>query len=131
MQTFILLKPDAVERGLVGTLLKRFEDKGLQIVQMKMLRFTPELARKHYAEHIGKPFYPALEEYIISGPAVAAVLEGPEAVAVVRRLVGPTNGIEAPAGTIRGDFSLSNQRNLVHASDSSESAEREINLFFG
>ncbi|MDR0870049.1 MAG: nucleoside-diphosphate kinase [Planctomycetaceae bacterium] len=131
MQTLILLKPDAVERGLVGAILKRFEEKGLQIVRMKMLCFTPELAQQHYAEHVSKPFYPALKQYITSGPVVAAVLDGVEAVAVVRQLVGPTNGIEAPPGTIRGDYSLSNQRNLVHASDSPESAEREIKIFFG
>jgi nucleoside-diphosphate kinase len=98
---------------------------------MKMLRITPELAGLHYAEHREKPFYPQLEQYITSGPVVAAVLEGPEVIAVVRRMVGPTNGIEAPAGTIRGDYSLSSQRNLVHASDSPASAEREIGIFFG
>jgi nucleoside-diphosphate kinase len=130
-QTLIILKPDAVERQLVGELINRFERKGLQIVAMRMLRITPELAKKHYAEHAAKPFYPGLEEYITSNPVVAAILEGPEAIAVVRRLVGATNGIEAVAGTIRGDFSLSSQRNLVHASDSPESAEREIKIFFG
>ena len=130
-RTLILLKPDAVERQLVGTLLNRFEQKGLTIAAMRMLQFTPELAQKHYADHVDKPFYPGLETYIMSGPVVAAVLEGAEAVAVVRRMIGPTNGIEAPSGTIRGDFSLSGQRNLVHASDSPAAAERETAIFFG
>jgi len=97
---------------------------------MRMLQFTPELARKHYADHIGKPFYPGLETYITSGPVVAAILEGTEAVSVVRRMIGPTNGIEAPSGTIRGDFALSSRQNLVHASDSTTAAEREISIFF-
>ncbi|MDR2439900.1 MAG: nucleoside-diphosphate kinase [Planctomycetaceae bacterium] len=129
-QTLILLKPDAVERQLIGRILSRFEQKGLKIINLRLFRFTQELARQHYAEHVGKPFYSGLEEYIMSGLVVAAILEGPEAVAVVRRLIGPTNGIEAPPGTIRGDFSLSNQQNLIHASDSTVSAEREINIFF-
>jgi nucleoside-diphosphate kinase len=129
-QTLILLKPDAVERRLVGEILGRFERKGLTVTAMKLLRITPDLAKRHYAEHVSKPFYPGLEEYITSGPVVAAILEGPEAIKVVRLWVGPTNGIDAPPGTIRGDFSLSAQRNLVHASDSAESAKREIELFF-
>jgi len=129
-QTLILLKPDAVERRLVGEILGRFERKGLTLTAMKLMQITPELAKRHYAEHVSKPFYPPLEAYITSGPVVAAVLEGPEAVKVVRTMVGPTNGIDAPAGTIRGDFSLSPQQNLVHASDSPESAKREIELFF-
>ena len=130
-RTLILLKPDAVERQLVGTILNRFEQKGLKIVAVRMLQFTSELARKHYADHVEKPFYPGLEAYITSGLVVAAILEGTEAIAVVRRMIGPTNGIEAPSGTIRGDFSLSSQRNLVHASDSPAAAEREMSIFFG
>ena len=130
-RTLILLKPDTVERQLVGTILHRFEQRGLKIVAMRMLYFTPELARKHYADHVDKPFYPGLETYITSGPVVAAMLEGMEAVAVVRRMIGPTNGAEAPSGTIRGDFALSSQRNLVHASDSPAAADREIAIFFG
>jgi nucleoside-diphosphate kinase len=130
-RTLILLKPDTVERQLVGTLLNRFEQKGLKIVAMRMLQFTPELAQRHYADHVDKPFYPGLEAYITSGPAVAAILEGPEAIAVVRRMIGQTNGIEASAGTIRGDYALSSQRNLVHASDSSAAADREMAIFFG
>jgi len=129
-QTLVLLKPDAVERRLVGEILGRFERKGLTITAMKLIQITPELAKRHYVEHVSKPFYPGLEAYITSGPVVAAILEGPEVVSVVRLMVGPTNGLVAPAGTIRGDFSLSNQQNLVHASDSPESAEREINIFF-
>ncbi len=129
-QTLVLLKPDAVQRGLVGEIFQRFERKGLLIREMRMLRFTPELAAKHYAEHIDKDFYSGLEQYITSGPVVAAILEGPEAVAVVRGMLGPTNGLDAPAGTIRGDFSLSQTFNLVHASDSPKSAEREIKIFF-
>jgi nucleoside-diphosphate kinase len=130
-RTLILLKPDSILRQLVGTLLSRFEQKGLKIVDMRMLQFTPELAKRHYADHVGKPFYPGLEAYITSGPVVAAILEGTEAVAVVRRMIGPTNGIEAPSGTIRGDYALSSQRNLVHASDSVAAAEREMAIFFG
>ena len=130
-RTLILLKPDTVERQLVGAILSRFEQKGLKIVAMRMLQFTPELARRHYADHVEKPFYPNLETYITSSPVVAAILEGTEAIAVVRRMIGPTSGIEAPAGTIRGDYSLSGQLNLVHASDSPEAAEREIGIFFG
>ena len=129
-RTLILLKPDTVERQLIGTVLGRFEQKGLKITALKMLQFTTELAKQHYADHLDKPFYPGLEAYIVSGPVVAAILEGDEAVAVVRRMIGPTNGIEAPAGTIRGDLSLSSRRNLVHASDSLDAAEREIALFF-
>jgi len=129
-RTLILLKPDTVERHLVGTVLSRFEQKGLKIVAMRMLRFTPELAKKHYADHVEKDFYPGLEAYITSGPVVAAILEGVEAIAVVRQMIGPTNGAEAPAGTIRGDFALTRQRNLVHASDSPAAAERELAIFF-
>ena len=129
-RTLIILKPDAVERQLVGTILNRFEQKGLKLIAMRMLQFTPELARKHYADHVEKPFYPGLETYITSGPVVAAILEGAESIAVVRRMIGPTNGIEAPSGTIRGDFALSSQCNLVHASDSTAAAKREMAIFF-
>ena len=129
-KTLILLKPDTVERKLAGEIITRFEQKGLNIIQMKMMTMTPDLAKKHYADHVGKPFYPSLEEYITSGPIVAMVVEGPEAIAAVRTLTGPTNGITAPPGTIRGDFGLSSQKNLVHASDSLDAAKREITLFF-
>jgi len=129
-QTLVLLKPDAVERRLVGEILGRFERKGLTLTAMMLMQITPEFSKRHYAEHVSKPFYVGLEAYITSGPVVAAILEGPEAIKVVRAMVGPTNGIDAPAGTIRGDLSLSPQQNLVHASDSPESAKREIELFF-
>jgi len=129
-RTLILLKPDTIERQLVGTVLGRFEQKGLKIVAMRMLQFTQGLARQHYADHIDKPFYPSLEAYITSGSVVAAILEGTDAVAVVRRMIGPTNGAEAPSGTIRGDFALNSRCNLVHASDSAAAAEREMTLFF-
>jgi len=129
-KTLVLLKPDAVTRNVVGEILTRFERKGLTITAMRMLHITPELARRHYEEHAAKPFYPDLERYITSGRVIAMILEGSEAIAVVRTLIGPTNGITAPPGTIRGDYSLSNQQNLVHASDSLQSAAREIAIFF-
>jgi nucleoside-diphosphate kinase len=129
-QTLILLKPDCVERRLVGRIISRFEDKGLSIVAMKLMRISPALAKQHYAEHVGKPFYPGLEAYITSAPVVAAILEGPEAIRVVREMLGPTSGLKAPAGTIRGDFSRSRQMNLVHASDGPDAARREIALYF-
>ena len=129
-RTLILCKPDCVERRLVGRVLGRFEDKGFNIIAMKMLRVTPELARLHYAEHVEKPFYPELEEFVTGAPVVALVLEGLEAIRVVREMLGATSGLKAASGTIRGDFSSSRQKNLVHASDSSESATREIALYF-
>jgi nucleoside-diphosphate kinase len=129
-RTLILFKPDCVQRKLVGRILSRFEDKGFRIAAMKLLQVTPELAKQHYAEHVEKPFYPGLEAYITSSPIIAAVLEGPEAISVVRNVLGATNGRNADAGTIRGDFSTSRQMNLVHASDSPESAKREIELYF-
>ena len=125
-----MLKPDCVQRRLAGRILARLEDKGLNIVAMKMLRITPELSRKHYAEHVSKPFYPALEKFITGGPVIATVVEGLEAIRVVREMLGPTSGLKAPAGTIRGDFSSSRQMNLVHASDGPEAAQREIPLYF-
>ena len=129
-RTLILCKPDCVQRRLVGRVLGRFEDKGLNIIAIKMLQVTPELAREHYAEHVDKPFYPELEGFITGAPVVAAVIEGLEAIRVVREMLGATNGLKAAAGTIRGDFSSSQQKNLAHASDSAESAEREIGLYF-
>ena len=129
-RSLILIKPDAMERRLAGRIITRFEDKGLSIVGMKLLRITPELSRKHYAEHVNKPFYPLVEKFIGSGPVLALVLEGPEAVSVVRAMLGPTNGRQAPAGTIRGDFGLSRQMNLVHASDGPDAARREIEIYF-
>lgn len=129
-RTLVLLKPDCVQRRLVGRALARFEDKGLNLVAMKLMRVTPALANRHYAEHVQKAWYPKLEAFITGGPLVAAIIEGPQAVRVVRDMVGATNGLSAAPGTIRGDFSSSQQMNLVHASDSSESAAREIEIFF-
>jgi len=129
-RTLVLLKPDCVQRRMIGRVISRFEDKGLNLVAMKLMRVTPELARRHYAEHVEKPFYPGLEQFITGGPLVAMIVEGPEAIAVVRKLAGATNGRQAEPGTIRGDFSASRQMNLVHASDGAESAEREMGIFF-
>lgn len=129
-RTLILFKPDCVQRRLVGRILGRFEDKGLNVVAMKMMRVTPALAKEHYAEHASKPFYPALESFITGGPIVAAVLEGLEVIRVVREMLGATSGLKAAAGTIRGDYSSSRQMNLVHASDGAEAAQREIPLYF-
>lgn len=129
-RTLILFKPDAVERRLCGELLSRIENKGLKIVGLKMLKVTPELSKKHYAEHVSKPFYPLLESFITSGPVVALAVEGPEAVAVMRTMVGSTNGRQAAPGTIRGDFGVSRQMNLVHGSDGVEAAQRELAIYF-
>jgi nucleoside-diphosphate kinase len=129
-RTLVLLKPDCVQRRLMGTVISRFENKGLNIVAMKMLQVTPELSAQHYAEHVKKPFYPSLEAFITSAPVVAMAVEGLEAVSVVRDMLGATSGLKAAAGTIRGDYSSSRQMNLVHASDSVESAERELALYF-
>lgn len=129
-RSFVLLKPDAVARRLMGEILGRFEAKGLKIVGMKMLKVTPELSKQHYAEHVQKPFYPLLEEFITSGPVVALAIEGPSAIAVIREMLGKTNGRESPLGTIRGDFGLSRQMNLVHGSDGPEAAARELAIYF-
>lgn len=129
-RTLILIKPDGVQRRLIGRIINRFEDKALNIVAMKLIQVTPELSKKHYAEHVEKPFYPSLEEFITGAPVVAMVLEGLEAIGVVREMLGATNGLKAAPGTIRGDYSSSRQMNLVHASDSPESAKREIDLYF-
>jgi nucleoside-diphosphate kinase len=129
-RTLVLLKPDAVRRGLVGEVLSRFEAKGLTIVAMEQRRIDTELADRHYAEHVERDFYPPLREFVTSGPLVAMVLEGDEAVEVVRALNGATDGRKAAPGTIRGDLSPSNRENLVHGSDSAESAKREIGIWF-
>lgn len=129
-RTLILFKPDAVQRRLAGRLLTRLEDKGLKIVGLKMLQVTKELSARHYAEHVSKPFYPLLEEFITSGPVVALVAEGPQAVSVVRGMMGPTNGAQAAPGTIRGDFGVSRQMNLMHGSDSTDAAQKEIAVYF-
>ena len=129
-RTFVMVKPDGVQRGLIGEIISRLEKKGLKIVAMKMLKIDDDLAKEHYAEHKEKPFFKDLISYITSGPVVAMVVEGKEAVKVVRDLVGKTNPREASPGTIRGDFGMDVGRNVIHASDSIQSAEREINLFF-
>jgi nucleoside-diphosphate kinase len=129
-RTLILLKPDCVQRRLMGRVLARFEDKGLNIIAMKMMRVTPDLAKKHYAEHVKKDWYTALEGFITGGPIVAAVVEGLEAIRVVREMLGATSGLKAAPGTVRGDFSSSRQMNLVHGSDGPEAAKREIALYF-
>lgn len=129
-RTLVLLKPDAVQRRLVGRIISRFEDKGLKIVGMKLMQVTRELAERHYAEHREKPFFSELVSFITSSPIVAMVVEGPGAISEVRRLMGKTNPREAAPGTIRGDYGLSITQNLVHGSDSPESAAREIPIFF-
>lgn len=129
-KTFVLLKPDALQRGLYGEILSRLERKGLKIVAMKMFRFTPELCKQHYAHHASKPFFPRLAEFICSAPVLALVLEGKDAVNQVRNLCGATDCGKAAAGTIRGDLGVSVQSNLIHASDSKETAEAEIKRFF-
>jgi nucleoside-diphosphate kinase len=129
-QTLVLLKPDCIQRRLAGTVLRRFEEKGLRLAGMKLVRPDRRLAEKHYAVHKGKPFYESLLEFLTGGPTLAVVLEGREAVAVVRQLMGPTDGTKAPPGTIRGDHALSVQNNLIHGSDSPDNAAAEIQLWF-
>jgi nucleoside-diphosphate kinase len=129
-RTLVLIKPDAVRRGLIGEVLGRFERKGLTVVALDQRTIDGEIADRHYAEHVERDFYPPLRAFITSGPLVAMVLEGDQAIAVIRGINGATDGRVAAAGTIRGDLSLSNRENLVHASDSAESAAREIAIFF-
>jgi nucleoside-diphosphate kinase len=129
-RTLILLKPDAVQRRLVGAITQRFEQKGLRLAGLKLVQGDQALAEKHYAVHKGKPFYDSLVEFITSGPTVAMIWEGTGAVAVARNLIGPTDGAKAPPGTIRGDFALIVQNNLVHGSDSAANAEAEIAIWF-
>jgi len=129
-RTLLIFKPDAVQRQLVGRILARFEDKGLKIVGLKMQRLTRKVVEKQYASHKGMYFYEPLLRFMTSGPVVLAVLEGKDAVAVVRAMMGPTFGPDAPPGTIRGDFGMSKRFNLIHGSDSVEAAAREIALFF-
>jgi nucleoside-diphosphate kinase len=130
-RTFIMVKPDGVQRRLIHKVLGRFEEKGLKLVGLKLLRITPELAREHYGEHEGKPFYTGLVDFITSGPVVAMVWEGLEAIGTARTIMGKTNPLEAAPGTLRGDYGLFLGNNIVHGSDSPESAAREISLFFG
>lgn len=129
-RTLVLVKPDGVRRGLVGQILSRFEAKGFTIEAMKLQTVDKQQADQHYAEHVEKGWYPELREFITSGPLVALILSGDEAITVVRGIVGATDGRRAAPGTVRGDFSLSNQENLIHASDGPESAAREIALWF-
>ncbi len=129
-RTLLLIKPDALQRGLVGRILARFETKGFRIVGMKMLQMSKDLAKEHYSHLVDKPFYRDLEKFVTEHPMVAVVIEGKEAVEVVRLIVGPTNASKAPAGTVRGDFSNSTSRNVIHASDSKETAEKEVERFF-
>lgn len=129
-RTYCMIKPDAVSRGLVGRIVSRFEDVGLTIERLELGMVSPEQAASNYAEHVGKPFYEGLVEYITSGPVVKMVLSGPDAVPVVRKMMGVTDPKDAAPGTIRGDFGLTLDANVVHGSDSPESAEREIAIFF-
>lgn len=129
-RTFIALKPDAVQRGLIGEVIGRFERKGLKLVGLKLLNVTREMAHTHYAEHVGKPFFEGLVDFITSGPVVAMVWQGPDAVAVCRKLLGPTKPGDGTPGTIRFDLGLMMERNIVHGSDGHDSGEREIGIFF-
>ncbi len=129
-RTLVLIKPDAVRRGLVGQVLSRFDAKGLRFLALEQRTISSDLADQHYAEHVDRDFYPVLRDFITSGPLIAAVLEGDGAVEVVRTLNGATDGKTAAPGTIRGDLSLSNRENLVHGSDSAASAQREIGLWY-
>jgi nucleoside-diphosphate kinase len=130
-RTLILVKPDAFARGLTGEIVSRFERKGLKIAALRRMTVTRELAERHYAEHAERPFFGELVDFITSGPIVAMVLEGPDAVTAARQVIGATNPLEAAAGSIRGDLAIETGRNLVHGSDAQSSAERESALFFG
>ena len=129
-QTYLMVKPDGVQRGLCGEILSRFEKKGLKIVAMKMMIIPKEVAENHYGEHKDRPFFPSLISYITSGPVLAMVWEGESAVSVCRNMMGKTNPKESAPGTIRGDFGMQTGMNIIHGSDSVESAEREISIFF-
>lgn len=128
--TFIMIKPDGVRRGLVGEVIGRFEAKGMTLQRMRMLEVTEDIARSHYAEHVDKPFFPSLLEFITSGPVVAMEWSGDSAVTAARTMMGPTNPVEAAPGSIRGDFALEITENIVHGSDSAESAARELSIWF-
>ncbi|MBI5289887.1 MAG: nucleoside-diphosphate kinase [Chloroflexi bacterium] len=130
-RTLLLIKPDAMQRGLAGEIIGRMERRGLKIVGIRLMKVSKPLAKKHYAEHEGKPFFPGLVDYITSSPIIAAVLEGPSAIQAMRQTMGKTNPLEAETGSIRADFGLETGRNLTHGSDSPASAKREIALFFG
>ncbi|MAH80222.1 MAG: nucleoside-diphosphate kinase [Rickettsiales bacterium] len=129
-QSLIFIKPDGVERGLVGEVLKRFEQRQIKLKQLELKQLSPDQVDAHYIEHVEKPFYPNLKKYILSGPVVLMVLEAENVISIVRKMVGVTNSAEAEPGTIRGDFALNTSNNIIHASDSPESAAREIKNFF-
>lgn len=129
-RTLIVVKPDGVQRALSGEILARFEARGFQIVALKMMTVTPELAREHYLEHAEKPFFPSLSEFITSSPVVAMILEAPNAIVLSRKMIGATDPLDADPGTIRGQYTCDKQANLIHGSDSPEAAEREIGLWF-
>lgn len=129
-RTFVMVKPDGVQRGIAGQVISRFEAKGLKLAAARLMTIDSELAARHYGEHVGKPFYEKLVRFITSGPVLAMVWEGEDAISVVRTLVGKTNPKEAGPGTVRGDYGMTTGKNIIHASDSPVSAEREINLFF-
>jgi nucleoside-diphosphate kinase len=128
--TLIILKPDAVQRGLMGRILSRFEDKGLQVVGAKMMKISPELAAKHYESHKEKKFYPGLVKFMTSSPVLVLALQGKDVITIARKMMGATFGSKAEPGTIRGDFGVSNSFNLIHGSDSPDAAARELSLFF-
>ena len=129
-RSLVLVKPDGVQRGLIGRILARLEERGLKLIGLKLIRISEALGRQHYAEHADKPFFPGLLEYMTSGPVAVAAFEGPGAVTAIRNAMGATNPLEASPGTVRGDYALEVGRNLVHGSDSVESSRREIALFF-
>ena len=129
-KTLVLVKPDGVRRGLSGEIISRFEKRGLQLVALKLIQISRAMAEKHYAEHVGKPFFDSLVEFITAGPVVAMVVKGDHAIHAVRTMMGATNPLEAAPGTIRGDFALVMSENVIHGSDGSESASREIDAFF-
>ncbi|WP_219836536.1 nucleoside-diphosphate kinase [Paenibacillus sp. R14(2021)] len=129
-RTFLMVKPDGVQRGLIGEIVSRFERKGLKLIAAKFMQITPEIAERHYAEHIGKPFYPPLVDFVTSGPVFAMVWQGDNVIALTRAMIGKTNAVEAAPGTIRSDYAVHTNFNLIHGSDSLESANREIGIFF-
>ena len=130
-RTYIMLKPDAVRRGLMGEIINKIERKGYTITAMKMFNMTSELLREHYAHIVERPFYPEVEEYMMSGPVVGMIVEGENVIKGMRNFMGPTKYLDAPAGTIRGDYSCNDRENLIHGSDAPETAEAEIKRFFG
>ena len=129
-QSLVFIKPDGVERGLIGEVLSRFEKRGITVKQLELKQLTEDQVKAHYQEHVDKPFFPNLKSYILSGPICLMVLEAPNVISIIRKMVGVTNSAEASPGTIRGDFALTTQNNIIHASDSPESAAREIANFF-